>query len=700
MQITSMTPFIILAGLGTSVFATKSSPLAGVISMLNDLKVKVESDGAAEDRAYGEFFGWCDRVTGEELHAIQLDEEQLAKLKADIQKYFAEIESYGETISEEAKAIAATIEDAKKAKDLREKQYEEFKSAESELVATVDMLSRAIAVLEENMKKGSSFAQVINKKMPELVEILDAITNAAAFSTSDRSKLLQLVQESQESDEASAPAAEVYTSKGGSIIEVLEDMKDKADNHLADLRKGEQQARYVFKQLRIALKNQQKADEKDLTTAKKGKAESQEDEAEAESDEKQTEKVLDVETEEYSTTKAHCMQTASDHEISLKSRKEELRAIKEATSILKSKASGADALSLFQQKSMQLVSLHTSSDLAGFEAMTLVSRMSKMHHSAALAQLASQMSSVIHSGASNQNVFTKIKDMIKGLVAKLEKEQEEEATEKAYCDDEMSKTKNKKGELEEQIEDLGAHLDQSKAKSTQIKEDVMELQKQLVFVEKEQVDLDKIRKDEHDVFLKSKTDLELGIEGVREAHALLKDFYASKDEETSDASPSFVQVLRQPTPPEVDTNKNSNAAGTIMSILEVTESDFASSLAKAQTEEANAQAEYDKATQEHALEKAAKEQEVKFKTKEFKRLDKKVVQLSDDKDSTKSEQAAVLDFYAKLKDRCVAEPSSFEVRKKKREAEIMGLKEAQEILKNEAAFAQRQSFGRRLRGNH
>jgi chromosome segregation ATPase len=289
--------------------------------------------------------------------------------------------------------------------------------------------------------------------------------------------------------------------------------------------------------------------------------------------------------------------------------------------------------------------------------------------------------------------------MIKGLIAKLEKEQEEEATEKAYCDDEMSKTKYKKGELEEQMEDLGAHLDQSKAKSTQIKEDVQELQQQLVFLEKERVELDKIRKDEPEVFMKAKKDLELGIEGVREAHAVLKDFYASKDE-TSEASSSFLQVLRQPTPPEVDTQKNSNAAGSIMSILEVTESDFASSLAKAQTEEANAQAEYEKATQEHALEKAAKEQEAKFKTKEFKRLDKKVVQLADDKDSTKSEQAAVLDFYEKLKDRCVAEPTSFEVRKKKREAEIMGLKEAQEILKNEAAFAQRQSFGRRLRGNH
>ena len=88
-------------------------------------------------------------------------------------------------------------------------------------------------------------------------------------------------------------------------------------------------------------------------------------------------------------------------------------------------------------------------------------------------------------------------------------------------------------------------------------------------------------------------------------------------------------------------------------------------------------------------------EDVKYKTKEFKGLDKSISDLTGDKDTTSSELSAVLDYYGKIKDRCIAKPESYEERKARREAEITGLKEALSILENETAFVQRRKHSLR-----
>merc|ERR1712156_442185 len=124
---------------------------------------------------------------------------------------------------------------------------------------------------------------------------------------------------------------------------------------------------------------------------------------------------------------------------------------------------------------------------------------------------------------------------------------------------------------------------------------------------------------------------------------------------------------------------------------EVCESDFAENLAKENTEEQDAQSEYEKTTQENKVAKTLKEQDVKFKTQEIKALGKALSELTADKESAEAEHAAVMEYYEKIKERCIAKPETYEERKARREAEIAGLKEALSILENETAFMQRRS---------
>merc|ERR1719478_89978 len=141
------------------------------------------------------------------------------------------------------------------------------------------------------------------------------------------------------------------------------------------------------------------------------------------------------------------MTVAADHEATVKSRNEELTAIATAKKILTETTSGAVGQSYsFVQVAAQS-RLQTRADLANAEVVGLVKKLAKEHHSAALAQLASRISSVIRYGAAGgEDPFTKVKGLISDMITKLESEAKADATEKAYCDEELSKTEAKKTE--------------------------------------------------------------------------------------------------------------------------------------------------------------------------------------------------------------------------------------------------------------
>merc|ERR1712194_628417 len=86
--------------------------------------------------------------------------------------------------------------------------------------------------------------------------------------------------------------------------------------------------------------------------------------------------------------------------------------------------------------------------------------------------------------------------------------------------------------------------------------------------------------------------------------------------------------------------KSGGAGGSIIDILEVVESDLASNLAKEETEEADAQSEYEKVSQENAVTKTLKDQDIKYKTQEFMARDSTVAEQSGDRETAQTELSA------------------------------------------------------------
>merc|ERR1719382_159457 len=377
------------------------------------------------------------------------------------------------------------------------------------------------------------------------------------------------------------------------------------------------------------------------------------------------------------TLHADCMKGAEDFEAETKSRGEELKALATAKKVIvEATAGAADQSYSFLQVSR--AKLSSGADLANFEAVRLVRDLAHKQNAPALAQLATRMASAIRATTrSGEDPFAKVKGLISSMVEKLEAEAASDASQKAYCDKELAESTAKKDEKTAEISKLSTKIDQMTSASATLKEEIAATQKALSELAGAQAEMDSIRSEEKALFTKSKADTELGLEGVKKALAVLREYYAKSDKAHTAAA---------------------GAGESIIGLLEVVESDFSKGLAETVAEETAAASAYDVESKENEIEKASKEQDVKYKTKEAADLDKAVAGASSDKSGVQAELDAVLEYLESLKKQCIAVPETYAERKARREAEIAGLKEALDVLENETALFQRRSR-RALRGN-
>jgi hypothetical protein len=426
--------------------------------------------------------------------------------------------------------------------------------------------------------------------------------------------------------------------------------------------------------LKQSLTDEIKFANKDMDKAKKGLAESQEKRAGAEGDLEVTSKDLDEDIKTKSTLHQDCMNGAEEFELSTKSRGEELNALATAKKIIKESTGGAAGQS-YGLNQMSFLQVASGADLAKFEAVRFVRDLARKSKAPALAQLASRMESAMRLSAGEKDPFAKVKNLITDMIATLESEAEEDASQKAYCDKEMSETNAKKDELTAESDKLSTKIAQDKAASTKLKEEVATLQKELADMAKAKADADKLRAEEKATFEKNSAEMKLGIEGVKKALSVLKEYYA-KD----------------------DSHGAAEGAGSgIIGLLEVAESDFTKGLTEMAAAEETAAADYEAYSKEDEIATVTKQKDVEYKTKEAAGLDKNVAELSTDLQAVTDELSAVLEALDKLKEMCVAKAEPYAERKARRESEIAGLKEALQILEGEAALLQK-SVRHTLRG--
>merc|ERR1719235_2952014 len=421
---------------------------------------------------------------------------------------------------------------------------------------------------------------------------------------------------------------------------------------------------HEFKMLESSLSGEISHNAEKTATATKAKAGAEESESKATGDLAETTKTKAADEEYSATLKTECETAASEWAARQKSAKEEMAAIEKAKEIL---VSGVVA---FVQSGTKLtakksVDDDSDSDEVSEVRVKLVQKiqsLGKQFHSFGLMQLAS---------VAGSDPFVKIRGLIEDMIAKLLKEAQEEATQKAFCDEEMGKSTASKDEKTATIDKLQTRIDGASATIAELTEAIKTLESEIAEIDKSQATATEIRTKESADNKAAIADFSQSAEAVVKAMGVLKTFYegAALIQTTSSKSarPSFGGA-------KTDTGSS------IISVLEVAESDFTRLLAETETAEDAAADAYEKSTKENEVSKTTKLTDAKAKESEIKSLTVQLGHSKEDHASTSAELDAVLAYIDKLKPQCEEKAMSYEEKKAAREAEIAGLKEALEIL--------------------
>merc|ERR1719453_1187929 len=342
----------------------KANPIEKVIELISNLQAKVVGEGEEAQKLYEEFAEYCEDEAKQKQFEIKTGEAQKEELEATIAKASSDIDAADAAIGDLSQGIATNEKDLKDATVIREKEHGDFVAEEKDLTETIDMLGRAIGILEQEMRKHDAAAALLQQPQAQdgstpvenLLTSLQALVQASSLSALDGQKLTALVQAhvsggqtaadeavAAEEDAAAgvgAPDPAAYKGHSHGIIGVMEDMLAKAEDQLADSRKKEMNAQHNFELLEQSLKDEMENQQKNLDAQKKAKAEAAETKATAEGDLAAT--VKDLEEDKAALAELHqdCMTKAQEFEAATKSRGAELEALATAKKIIKEATEG------------------------------------------------------------------------------------------------------------------------------------------------------------------------------------------------------------------------------------------------------------------------------------------------------------------------------------------------------------------------
>jgi len=629
--------------------SSEVSPVQKVIQLMDELKAKIVNDVARDEAELNEYAAFANENLREKGYAIKTAAANIQDVQARIEDSKATVLGSSDDIQESSTSISTKEKELAESTRQRKTQREDFEFAEKGLLKSIGEAGRAI----DQVSAGMSFLQAKQAIPAGLQEALQAIISSAAIvGGADGEKLRSFIQSStsadttlDESNDLSLKAALAQPkSHGDGIVEVVKGMKEKAEGELADLRKTEMEDGHEFTMLEDGLTNEITNLKGKHAAAASLKQSATEDLANAEGELGETQKTK-ADDERYQSTLTLDFRTkAEEWEERHKSAVGEMGAIAKAKQILQS------GVTAFIQTSATR-SLEKG-DNERLHMVTILRNLGRRYHSFAMVELATSAAT---------DPFGKIRGLIEDMIAKLQAEAAEEASHKAFCDEEMSKSAASKQDKQAKVDKHAARMDEAAAEIAQLTQAVAGLQAEMAEIDKAQREATALRFEEKTENMQLMKDFSASAEAVVAAIGVLKEYYEGA---------SLLQT----------SNSGADGGGSIIGVLEAAESEFTQLHAETETAENTALHTYEELTQENKVAKVQKEADAKSKESNIKFLTVSLSQHTEDHAAVSQELAAVSAYIEKLRPECETKVDSYADRKAAREAEIEGLKEALTIL--------------------
>jgi len=412
--------------------------------------------------------------------------------------------------------------------------------------------------------------------------------------------------------------------------------------------------------------------------------------ADAKGDLKDQKDDLDADAGSLSQTEKSCRTKSQEWDQRLSTRKLELEAMATAIKIL-AKVTGVrteapknpktESRHMFIEEGEAFLQLEGIVAISPkMRAVNLLKETASTVHSHALERLATEIAAHL------DGPFDQINNSIEKMIFHLMAEQTNEDKHKAWCDQELFKTQTMKDNKDDKIKEVDAELKTETAGVAQLTEDIKAADamiSKIVASTKEATEIRNIGKKENKEAI---ADAEQAQNAILKAIGVLQAFYQDSGQ-IQDAA-----FLEAPSKlPESPSTWDSGYTGVadptkqpagIISVLKAVNADFEKLEAETKSQETTDQLAFDQQIQSESIEKARRTKEVEMKTNRKMQKVDAISRMSSTRSNLGSEQEKAAQYLKDLEPACTSGDSSYEKRKKARDAEVDALQRAQVFLEN------------------
>jgi len=653
--------------------------------MLQSMQKKVEEEAKTELALYEKYMCYCKTAGG--------------NLEAGMTEAEAKIES-----------LTAALKSAKERKTQTEADLKEHQTSRAEAKAA---MAEATAIRQKEAAAYAKFKEDSETNLGALAKAIPAIetgmrgsflqTNAASVLRRFTMERAELQDETRQELLAflSGKGSEDYAPQSGQIVGILKQMEEEMDKALAEATAAEEEAVKSYDALIEA-----KTKEVDALTAQIEEEQTRignlgVEIAGMENDIEDTEQSMEEDKKFVQDLAVNCEKKKKEWGEICMVRQQELLALAETIKIL----NDDDALELFKKTlpSASFVELKVTSATWRARALAALHKArhgSKKSHIPARPEL-----DLIALAISGKKVgFDKVITMINEMVANLRKEQIDDENKKEYCEKQFDLSEDKKKELELSVSDSETAIEEMQGSIEKLTEELEALKEGIKALDKSVAEATEQRKEENAEFKELKQSDSAAKDILLLAKNRLNKFYNPKlYKPPADAPALLVQVATHrnaaapPPPPETFgayTKKSGQNAG-VVQMIDLLVKDLDMELTEAETNEKNAQSDYEELMAESAVKRADDSKSMSDKTASKAAEEEALENEEDTKAATGKELMATLEYIHSLHGECDWLLKYFDARKEAREGELDALGKARAVL-NGADFSLLQT--RSLRG--
>eukprot|EP00933_Yihiella_yeosuensis_P037121 TRINITY_DN30_c0_g1_i1.p1 TRINITY_DN30_c0_g1~~TRINITY_DN30_c0_g1_i1.p1 ORF type:complete len:650 (-),score=254.03 TRINITY_DN30_c0_g1_i1:52-2001(-) len=637
---------IFLLAVVSSASKSEVTPVQKVIQMMQEMVEKGNAEIKAEQEEFAENKEFCEVTSLNKTRTIQEATEKMGVLGAEIEKAASDADDLATQIEGHQATIDSSTQELDQATKVREEEATDFAATLKDYTESLTAIEKATKVLSQQPK---------TRAQTEVAFVqLSALRSMKAFPEDAKTSLDAFIQQPM--------AANGYEFQSGGVIGLLKKLKLQFVEERDALQRDELGKKTAYTTLKTGLDNEiaQATKERDEKSATKG--ERLEAKATAEGDLQETTAARDADQKYLNDLTLSCRKKAEEYEQSQTMRKEEMEAVGKAIEIISggavSGAADTHLPSFLQTAATALAALRSGrvSSPVVTQVLRKLEHAADRLHSKALSAIALRIGQDPADAA-----MGKVRDMIKDMVNKLRKEAAAEATQVAWCAEEVKTNTATRKEKTAEVEAGQADIDELEASISKLADEISQLSQDLKDLATAVTKATEIRQKEKAINELTIKDAVAAQAAVAQAMGVLQDFYAKAGQATG------YQGMQ-------------DESGGIMGMIEVIQTDFARLESEHKAAEQAGSSEYEKFMDDSKLEKVQKEKDVEHKTKRKETEAQKVLSQKEDLAGVQKELDAAEEYYKTLEPKCVDKGPSYEERKAKREQEVKELQEAVEAL--------------------